>query len=94
MILHGEHNFVIDFIQAFHSGKLGDHLADKVRREEKAVIHCRAGIGRSSILAGAIMIKLGVESQQIFETISKHRAMQVPDTEEQREWLLQLADKM
>ena len=69
---------------------LAHRLAEKVRKKEKVVMHCRAGIGRSSILAATIMLKLGIEADQVFEIISKHREMHVPDTEEQRDWVLNL----
>lgn len=56
--------------------------------EGKALaIHCRAGIGRSSLVAGAVMVMSGMEPSEAFEAIQRARGLGVPDTEEQREWL-------
>ncbi len=58
------------------------------------VIHCRMGIGRSSMLAAAILIHLGMESSNIFERISTYRGLQVPDTPAQTAWISQLVTKL
>jgi protein-tyrosine phosphatase len=52
------------------------------------VIHCRAGIGRTGIIAGAILVVSGMEAKQALALISTARGVQVPDTEEQIEWLM------
>lgn len=74
--------------------RLTGELASYVNNGKKVVIHCRMGIGRSSILAAAVMIKLGYEATKIFEIIGKYRKLNVPDTEEQKNWLLSLEDKL
>ncbi len=53
-------------------------------------IHCRAGIGRTGIIAGGIMVKSGMVAEQAFKLISVARGVQVPDTEEQEKWLCYL----
>lgn len=78
----------VDFIN------LAKTLASKVSKNKKVVIHCRMGIGRASLLAGATMIVIGCEAKGIFETISKFRELKVPDTEKQKKWLLLLEDKL
>jgi protein-tyrosine phosphatase len=56
--------------------------------EGKAIaIHCRAGIGRSSLIAACALVRLGTEATAAFEAISKARGVIVPDTDEQREWV-------
>ncbi len=52
-----------------------------------AVVHCRAGIGRTGIIAGAILVKSGLSAKEAFAIISSARGVQVPDTEEQENWL-------
>jgi len=54
------------------------------------VIHCRAGIGRTGIIAGAVLIQAGYTAREAFELISEARGVQVPDTEEQEKWLKSL----
>jgi protein-tyrosine phosphatase len=51
------------------------------------VIHCRMGIGRSTIIAGCLLLKPGYKTNEVFAQISKIRGMRVPDTEEQIAWL-------
>ena len=73
---------------------LAQKLADYLNKDKKLVIHCRMGIGRSSILAAAIMISLAYEAKNVFEIISKYRKLKVPDTDEQRNWILSIEDRL
>jgi protein-tyrosine phosphatase len=54
----------------------------------KAVlIHCRAGIGRSSLMAATTLRLAGMAADQAFDMISNARGLTVPDTEIQRTWV-------
>ncbi|MGE0422432.1 MAG: protein-tyrosine phosphatase family protein [Reyranellaceae bacterium] len=56
----------------------------------KAVaIHCRAGIGRSSLIAACALVCAGVGPIEAFDRIAKARGVAVPDTEQQRDWVVQ-----
>ncbi len=50
-------------------------------------VHCRQGIGRSGMLAVGTLIAAGVEARQAMEVVSRARGVEVPETDEQREWL-------
>ena len=50
-------------------------------------IHCRVGIGRSSVLCGAVMVACGSTPDAAWQALASARQMSVPDTEEQRQWL-------
>lgn len=50
-------------------------------------IHCRQGIGRSSLMAGTILMLNGCTSEEAFQHIESARLRPVPDTDEQRQWL-------
>jgi protein-tyrosine phosphatase len=54
-------------------------------------LHCRQGIGRSSLLAACVLISSGENPAEAFERISKARGRAVPDTVEQKEWVRSLA---
>ncbi len=57
----------------------------------KAVgVHCRMGIGRSSMIAAAVLVMLGVDGVEAFERLAASRGLTVPDTDAQRTWALTL----
>jgi protein-tyrosine phosphatase len=49
--------------------------------------HCRAGIGRSSLLLASLLLTEGYAVEDAFDLISEARGLQVPDTLEQIEWV-------
>ena len=57
-------------------------------------LHCRQGIGRSSVLASCVLIASSENSAEAFERISKARGRPVPDTVEQKEWVKALAPEL
>jgi protein-tyrosine phosphatase len=67
-------------------------LVSKVSQRKTAVIHCRAGIGRSSAIAACALVCLGTNPDRAFDLIAKARGVEVPDTEEQRTWVRAFAD--
>jgi len=54
-------------------------------------IHCRAGIGRSSIMAACVLALCGIDAERALALITKARGLNVPDTDEQRDWLIAFA---
>jgi protein-tyrosine phosphatase len=53
-------------------------------------IHCRAGIGRSSVLAAGFLCALGLPAREALRLISNARGFDVPDTDEQYDFILSL----
>jgi protein-tyrosine phosphatase len=70
---------------------LADRLAADLRADRFVVTHCFAGIGRSSMLAGATLVRLGVSPAKAWELISIARGHAVPDAPHQEAWLYELA---
>ena len=66
---------------------LVDQLLEYSRRGKAIVVHCRAGIGRSSTIAACVLLKMGLSPEHAFQTIEQARGGPVPDTPEQREWV-------
>ena len=52
------------------------------------VIHCRAGIGRTGVVAAGILLHHGFDPKDAFDLISKQRRVEVPDTQAQIDWLI------
>ena len=68
---------------------LAQDLASQVRTRAAVVIHCRAGIGRSGLLAATVLAELGLPVKSAFPAVSRARRLQCPDTREQAEWFLE-----
>ncbi len=49
-------------------------------------VHCRAGIGRSPMIAACVMLSHSCNVTSAFHQLSAARGMKVPETPEQREW--------
>ena len=67
-------------------------LVDRLNENKHVAIHCRAGIGRTGIMASAVLVKLGVDPMEAMKQISLVRGVEIPDTQEQKEWVLSLAN--
>jgi protein-tyrosine phosphatase len=50
-------------------------------------VHCRAGIGRSALIAACVLVRGGYAVDDAFATIARARGVAVPDTETQRAWV-------
>jgi protein-tyrosine phosphatase len=57
-------------------------------------IHCRQGVGRAAMLAACVLAVSGVAAATAFDRIAVARGCGVPDTNEQREWVLRFASEM
>lgn len=66
---------------------LVEQLNIELEHGRKIVIHCRMGIGRTGMLAAGILIQRGYDTNSAFELLSNVRTINVPDTEEQAEWV-------
>jgi len=62
-------------------------LSDSVAVGRHVAIHCRAGIGRSSVLAAAMLRVEGVVPADAWTAITMARGVDVPDTPEQRHFI-------
>ena len=68
--------------------RIAESIAAWTAEGRSIAIHCRAGIGRSSVVAACAMICSGIEAGDALSRIKEARGVSVPDTEEQRDWIL------
>jgi protein-tyrosine phosphatase len=64
-----------------------NQVLEHVRSGKSVVIHCRAGIGRSSVIAACLLTKIGLSPDRAFQAIEQARGCPVPDTPGQRKWV-------
>jgi protein-tyrosine phosphatase len=65
-------------------------LMSHLTQEGFIAVHCRAGIGRSTVAAAALLRGLGISARDAIALISQARGFDVPDTEEQQAFILNL----
>ncbi|HEU5227397.1 MAG TPA: dual specificity protein phosphatase family protein [Ktedonobacteraceae bacterium] len=51
-------------------------------------LHCRAGIGRSGMMAASLLAINGLTPERAFDLLSQVRGYSVPETAEQRAWVV------
>jgi protein-tyrosine phosphatase len=68
--------------------QIANSIANGIADGRSIAIHCRAGIGRSSMIAACVLICSGIEASDALARIKAARGLTVPDTDEQREWIM------
>jgi hypothetical protein len=63
-------------------------LAERLRAGERVGMHCRGSIGRAPTTAACTLIHLGWKAHDALDAIETARGYPIPDTEEQRRWIL------
>lgn len=63
-------------------------LATRLETGEKIGVHCRGCIGRSTVVTACTLITMGWSAADALRAIEIAREFPVPDTEEQRVWIL------
>jgi len=71
--------------------QLATELNDWLSRGACMGIHCRQSVGRSSLIAACILITSGESPESAFEHIEVARGVSVPDTAEQKRWVISFA---
>ena len=69
-------------------GQFAAELARRLRAGERIGVHCRGSIGRSTVAAASALVHLGWKPKDALAAIATARHFPVPDTDEQREWIL------
>jgi|SRR5579872_6961537 len=72
---------------------LVESLVSKLRAGCGVAIHCRIGIGRSSLVAACVLASLGQPIEMAWQSIEEARGQLVPDTPEQRAWVASFIER-
>ena len=64
-------------------------VADYLRGGKAVAVHCRAGIGRSSMIVVTALVQSGFSEECAFRAVEEARGCPVPDTPEQKQWVEQ-----
>jgi protein-tyrosine phosphatase len=67
--------------------RLAQNLFTRIDAGTNTLIHCRGGIGRSGLLAAAVLLLDGKDVREAFAQVSRMRGRQVPETAQQGDWL-------
>jgi hypothetical protein len=66
---------------------------EMLQQGKNIAVHCRQGIGRSGILAAALLIKSGSTPGDALTQISAARGLTVPETPEQMAWIQEFSQR-
>jgi protein-tyrosine phosphatase len=67
---------------------LAREIAESLRNGARIGVHCRGSIGRATLVAACALVELGWKPEPALEAIEAARGCPVPDTPEQRAWIL------
>jgi len=67
-------------------------LGKRIQSGEKIGVHCRGCIGRSTVVVASTLIRLGWSAERALDEIEVARGCSVPDTEEQRDWIMDFGE--
>jgi len=67
--------------------QLSRRLYRRIHAGGHTLIHCRAGVGRSGLLAAAVLMCEGRDARQAFARVARRRGVPVPETSAQGAWL-------
>lgn len=67
---------------------LAKEAAKQIDTGSSIAVHCRAGIGRAGLLVCCILQELGFGAVQALTDVSEARGVRVPDTPEQRDFII------
>lgn len=62
---------------------VAEAIAARLNEGKAVAVHCRAGIGRSSLIAACVLVLFGLTPAGAFNLIGNARGLKVPDAEGQ-----------
>jgi protein-tyrosine phosphatase len=65
-------------------------MASALEQGQNVAVHCRQGIGRSGLIAAALLAMSGMGVEKAIEVVSAARGLAIPETPAQLEWIKHL----
>ncbi len=69
-------------------------LSAELERGRGVLVHCRQGVGRSGMIAAALLIAAGLLPEEAMRRVSEARGLPVPETEAQAAWLSRMVARL
>ena len=70
---------------------LVQNLEEALEEGKSVAVHCRQGIGRSSLITALLLVSAGIDPEAALAQIRQARGCAVPDTLEQSRWIKSFA---
>lgn len=67
------------------------YVSDALQAGRNVGLHCRQGVGRSGLIAAAMLVSAGEGVASALERVTRARGLPVPETEAQRRWVSEFA---
>lgn len=67
--------------------ELADQIVAALRSGKTVAVHCRQGLGRSTMIVAAALIAGGLDAETAINAIRQSRGPDVPETRAQRQWI-------
>ena len=65
-----------------------EQLSKHLLEGKHVALHCRQGLGRAALMAASLLVLAGHSPDQAFKLLSQVRGYDVPETEEQKAWVV------
>jgi len=65
-------------------------ILDALEEGKNVAVHCRQGLGRSSLISAGVLVSSGLNPERSIEVVSSARGQSVPETPDQRSWIQRL----
>lgn len=82
-------------IPSFSDGTFNflEQLNKRLSEGKHVALHCRQGLGRAALVAASLLVLRGYSPDRAFDLLSKARGYPVPETEEQKAWVVAFSQR-
>ena len=74
--------------------ELARRMEEELTKGKNVAVHCRQGVGRSALVAASALVVAGIDPETAWARIRLVCGCTVPDTQEQRAWVVRLSETL